>query len=138
MSTNIANKKDARLDAVFFALSDRTRRSLLVRLSRGDASITELAEPFDMTLPAVSKHLRVLERAGLVKLPTATQVLLKKGQQVRITGGSFAGQIGIYEGMSGKDRERVLLNLLGQAVPVDLPGKDVAPLNVASPSRLRY
>ena len=82
--------------------------------------------------------IRKQERAGLVKLPTATQVLLKKGQQVRITGGSFAGQIGIYEGMSGKDRERVLLNLLGQAVPVDLPSKDVAPLNVASPSRLRY
>ena len=82
--------------------------------------------------------IRKQERAGLVKLPPATQVLLKKGQQVRITGGSFAGQIGIYEGMSGKDRERVLLNLLGQAVPVELPSKDVAPLNVASPSRLRY
>jgi DNA-binding transcriptional ArsR family regulator len=58
---------DARLDAVFSALSDPTRRRILARLARGPASITELAEPFDMTLPAVSKHLRVLERAGLMR-----------------------------------------------------------------------
>jgi DNA-binding transcriptional ArsR family regulator len=60
-------KQDERLDAVFSALADPTRRRMLVRLSRGEASITELAEPFDMTLPAVSKHLRVLERAKLVR-----------------------------------------------------------------------
>jgi DNA-binding transcriptional ArsR family regulator len=58
---------DERLDAVFSALADPTRRKILLRLSRGEASISELAEPFAMTLPAVSKHLRVLERAGLVK-----------------------------------------------------------------------
>jgi DNA-binding transcriptional ArsR family regulator len=58
---------DERLDAVFSALADPTRRRMLVRLSRGEASISELAEPFDMTLPAVSKHLRVLEHAGLVR-----------------------------------------------------------------------
>jgi len=62
-----AAKVDERLDAVFSALADPTRRRILVRLSRGEASITELAEPFAMTLPAVSKHLRVLERAGLVR-----------------------------------------------------------------------
>ena len=62
-----AAKKDERLDAVFSALADPTRRRMLVRLSRGEASITELARPFDMTLPAVSKHLRVLEHAGLVR-----------------------------------------------------------------------
>src|SRR5579864_7753031 len=61
-----ARKAEERLDAVFSALADPTRRRILVRLSRGEASITELAEPFEMTLPAVSKHLRVLERAGLV------------------------------------------------------------------------
>jgi DNA-binding transcriptional ArsR family regulator len=66
MSTSAA-KKDDRLDAVFSALSDPTRRRMLARLSRGEASITELAEPFNMTLPAVSKHLRVLEHAGLVR-----------------------------------------------------------------------
>jgi len=52
---------------VFAALSDTTRRQLLARLAAGSASITELAEPFAMTLPAVSKHLRVLERAGLLR-----------------------------------------------------------------------
>lgn len=54
------------LDSVFRALSDRTRRALLARLARGPARVTDLAEPFDMSLAAVSKHLRVLERAGLV------------------------------------------------------------------------
>src|SRR5215472_8673190 len=67
MSRTAALRRDERLDAVFSALSDPTRRRILVRLSRGEASITELAEPFEMTLPAVSKHLRVLERAGLVR-----------------------------------------------------------------------
>jgi DNA-binding transcriptional ArsR family regulator len=67
MSRSAATKVDDRLDAVFSALADPTRRRILVRLARGPASITELAEPFDMTLPAVSKHLRVLERARLVR-----------------------------------------------------------------------
>jgi len=56
-----------RLDLVFSALSDRTRRELVTRLSQGPASISELAGPFDMSFVAVSKHVRVLERAGLVK-----------------------------------------------------------------------
>ena len=60
-------RNDAKLDRIFFALADPTRRRILRRLSRGPASITELAEPFSMTLPAVSKHLRVLERAGLMR-----------------------------------------------------------------------
>jgi DNA-binding transcriptional ArsR family regulator len=55
-----------KLDATFFALSDATRRDLLARLTRGDATVTELAAPYDMTLAAVSKHLKVLEGAGLV------------------------------------------------------------------------
>jgi len=55
------------LDALFGALSDRTRRAMLVRLLRAPAMVTELAEPFAMSLPAVSKHLRVMERAGIVK-----------------------------------------------------------------------
>jgi len=50
----------------FAALADPTRRAILARLDSGDASVTELAEPFEMTLPAVSKHLKVLERAGLI------------------------------------------------------------------------
>ena len=54
------------LDLIFSALSDPTRRAILERLARGEASVTELAEPHDMSLPAVSKHLRVLEGAGLI------------------------------------------------------------------------
>ncbi|MGA9885768.1 MAG: metalloregulator ArsR/SmtB family transcription factor [Candidatus Acidiferrales bacterium] len=54
------------LSATFAALADPTRRAILARLSRGEASVTELAEPFAMSLPAVSKHLKVLKRAGLI------------------------------------------------------------------------
>ena len=56
----------AQLDATFAALSDPTRRSILARLATGDASVMELAQPFDMSQPAISKHLKVLERAGLI------------------------------------------------------------------------
>lgn len=55
-----------RLSATFSALADPTRRAILARLTRGEASVTELAQPFDMTMPAITKHLKVLERAGLV------------------------------------------------------------------------
>ena len=54
------------LDATFAALADPTRRAILARLATGNASVTELAEPFAMTQPAISKHLKVLERAGLI------------------------------------------------------------------------
>jgi DNA-binding transcriptional ArsR family regulator len=54
------------LSTTFAALADPTRRAILARLASGTCSVTELAEPFDMSMPAVSKHLRVLERAGLV------------------------------------------------------------------------
>ncbi|HEX2094073.1 MAG TPA: metalloregulator ArsR/SmtB family transcription factor [Longimicrobiaceae bacterium] len=55
------------LSATFAALADPTRRAILARLARGEATVTELAEPFDMSLPAISKHLKVLERAGLIE-----------------------------------------------------------------------
>jgi DNA-binding transcriptional ArsR family regulator len=55
-----------RLDATFAALADPTRRAILARLASGDASVTELAQPFAMSQPAISKHLKVLERAGLI------------------------------------------------------------------------
>jgi DNA-binding transcriptional ArsR family regulator len=54
------------LDAAFFALSDPTRRAILARLARGEATVMELAEPFEITQPAVSRHLKVLEGAGLI------------------------------------------------------------------------
>lgn len=55
-----------RLDATFAALADPTRRAIVARLATGDATVNDLAEPFDMTLPGISKHLKVLERCGLI------------------------------------------------------------------------
>ena len=66
MSAAAARAHDAALDATFAALADPTRRAILARLAAGEASVTELAAPFAMSQPAISKHLKVLERAGLV------------------------------------------------------------------------
>jgi DNA-binding transcriptional ArsR family regulator len=57
---------DDRLSQIFAALANSTRRAILARLAEGEATVNELAEPFDMSLPAISKHIRVLERAGLI------------------------------------------------------------------------
>jgi DNA-binding transcriptional ArsR family regulator len=57
---------DDRLDATFTALADPTRRAIVARLAKGDATVNELAAPFDMTLPGISKHLKMLERCGLI------------------------------------------------------------------------
>lgn len=65
-SPNRQSRED-RLDLIFTALADRKRRAMLSRLGRGPARVTELAEPFDISLPAISRHLRVLERAELIK-----------------------------------------------------------------------
>src|SRR5574338_1483500 len=62
-----------RLDAIFSALADPTRRAILARLTAGEASVSELAEPFRMSQPAVSRHLKVLERAGLVSVDVDAQ-----------------------------------------------------------------
>lgn len=67
MGSRPAASDDDRLDAVFGALSHRVRRAMLQRLMQGPVSVSELAAPFDMSLPAVSKHIKVLERAGLVQ-----------------------------------------------------------------------
>jgi DNA-binding transcriptional ArsR family regulator len=61
-----ARISEERLDAAFAALADPTRRAIVSRLARGDATVMELAAPFSMSLPAVSKHLKVLERSGLI------------------------------------------------------------------------
>jgi DNA-binding transcriptional ArsR family regulator len=57
---------DERLDATFAALADPTRRAIVARLARGDATVNELAQPFQLSLPGISKHLKVLERSGLI------------------------------------------------------------------------
>jgi DNA-binding transcriptional ArsR family regulator len=61
------------LDAVFSALADPTRRAILARLAEGDATVTELADPFPISLPAVSRHLKVLENAGLISRDRSAQ-----------------------------------------------------------------
>ena len=62
-----------RLDLTFAALADPTRRALLARLAEGEATVTELAEPFEISQPAISRHLKVLERAGLVSMGVDAQ-----------------------------------------------------------------
>jgi DNA-binding transcriptional ArsR family regulator len=62
-----------RFDTTFAALADPTRRAILARLARGEATVNELAAPFDLTQPAISKHLKVLERAGLISRSRAAQ-----------------------------------------------------------------
>jgi DNA-binding transcriptional ArsR family regulator len=69
METAVSN----RLDATFLALADPTRRAILARLADGEASVTELAAPFAMSQPAISKHLKVLERAGLISVGQEAQ-----------------------------------------------------------------
>ena len=70
------------LSLTFSALADPTRRGILERLSQGDATVTELAEPFSLTLPAISKHLAILERAGLV---TKSKVAQKRNCSITVT-----------------------------------------------------
>lgn len=62
----MGTKTEERLDRTFAALADPTRRAILARLTTGEATVTELGKPFEISLPAISKHLKVLERAGLV------------------------------------------------------------------------
>ena len=62
----MVNNSNAQLDVIFSALSDTTRRAMLQRLSKGEMSVMELAEPFAMSKPAITKHLKVLEKAGLL------------------------------------------------------------------------
>ena len=66
-------QRSERLDLTFAALADPTRRAILARLATGEASVQELAEPFDMSQPAISKHLKVLERAGLISVDIDAQ-----------------------------------------------------------------
>ena len=73
-----------RLDLTFAALADPTRRAILARLATGEATVTELAEPFAMTQPAISKHLKVLERAGLISVDVDAQRRPRKLEPKRL------------------------------------------------------
>ena len=77
-------KASARLDLTFFALADRTRRAILARLATGEATVTELAKPFEMSQPAISKHLKVLERAGLISMDVDAQRRPRKLEPKRL------------------------------------------------------
>lgn len=72
------------LDLTFAALADPTRRAILARLATGEATVTELAEPFDMSQPAISKHLKVLERAGLISVDVDAQRRPRKLEPKRL------------------------------------------------------
>ena len=72
------------LDATFAALADPTRRAILARLATGAATVTELAEPFEMSQPAISKHLKVLERAGLISMDVDAQRRPRKLEPKRL------------------------------------------------------
>src|SRR3954447_26723358 len=74
------------LDKAFFALSDPTRRAILLRLSEGPATVSELMDPFDLTQPTISKHLRVLEQAGLIETAREAQKRPRKLAPLAIKG----------------------------------------------------
>ena len=74
----------ARLDLTFAALADPTRRAIVARLSRGEATVAELAKPFEMSQPAISKHLKVLERAGLISVDVDAQRRPRKLEPKRL------------------------------------------------------
>ena len=77
-------KASERLDLTFAALADPTRRAILARLATGEATVAELAEPFEMSQPAVSKHLKVLERAGLISVDVDAQRRPRKLEPKRL------------------------------------------------------
>ena len=77
-------KASERLDLTFAALADPTRRAIVARLARGEATVAELAEPFEMSQPPVSKHLKVLERAGLISMDVDAQRRPRKLEPKRL------------------------------------------------------
>ncbi len=112
----------SRLDATFLALADPTRRALLARLAAGEASVAELAAPFAMSQPAISKHLKVLERAGLISVGQDAQ-----RRPRRIEGRPLAeasGWLERYRGIWEQSFERLdgLLDEL-QRAPARRPGR---------------
>jgi DNA-binding transcriptional ArsR family regulator len=89
-----------RLSTTFAALADPTRRAILARLAQGEATVNQLAEPFPMTLQAVSKHLKVLERAGLVARGRSAQLRPSRleGEALKEASEWLAGYRGFWEG----------------------------------------
>ena len=123
MNTHVSD----RLDATFLALADPTRRAILARLARGEASVTELAEPFAMSQPAISKHLKVLERAGMITVGQDAQ-----RRPRRIEGKPLAeasAWLERYRAMWETNFERL------DAVLEELQGRPAAPTRTRRPSK---
>jgi DNA-binding transcriptional ArsR family regulator len=108
-----------RLDATFAALADPTRRAIIARLASGEASVSELARPFDMSQPAISKHLKVLERAGLISRGRDAQRRLSRLEAKplgeadewlegyrQLWEGTFQRLDALLEDLQAKDRKR--------------------------------
>ena len=101
-----------RLDGIFLALADPTRRAVLGRLGRGPASITELAKPFDMALPSFMKHIRVLESTGLIRTRKTGRIrtcAIEKKPFAAVESG-LAAQRTIWEGRTDRLEQFVLAN----------------------------
>ena len=119
------------LDATFFALADPTRRAILARLATGEASVKELAEPFAMSQPAISKHLKILERAGLISVGQRAQRRPRKleAEPLRVAMGWLERYRQLWEG--NYQRLDALLDELqglgGLAPDSDLPHAAVPP-----------
>lgn len=112
-----------RLDATFIALSDPTRRAILARLKAGDATVNELAEPFSISQPAISKHLKILERAGLV-----SRTNVGTSRPVKIEAGPMreaADWLEKYRDFWEKSYQRLdaLLEILQTPINTDSPSK---------------
>ena len=98
-----------RLSSTFAALADPTRRAILARLALGETSVLKLAEPFDMTLPAISKHLKVLERAGLITRTRSAQLRPSRVDAARLKDASdwLEKYRGLWEGSFDRLDERL-------------------------------
>ena len=113
------------LSVVFAALADPTRRAILARLAQGEASVTELAKPFDLSLPGVSKHLKVLQRAGLI-----TQSRNAQWRPCRLEGGRLreaSDWVGEYRRFWDESFQRlddVLQDLIKEKETHDKQGSD--------------
>lgn len=119
MILNLMLNQEPSLDAMFQALADPTRRRIVERLSRGSASVSELAQPFDMSLPAIVQHLKVLEESGLVKT--------EKVGRVRTctidTGALSMVEKWINDRRVGWEKRLDRLGAFIDALPPDKPGK---------------
>src|SRR5690606_19600834 len=98
-------KVSGHLDRTFAALADPTRRAILARLAKGEATVTELAEPFEMSQPAISRHLKVLERAGLVSMGVDAQRRRRKLEPKRL--GEAVDWIERYRGIFEQNYQRL-------------------------------